>query len=162
MSSVNVAPASSHRGRPPGKAPLSTHSRERLGDDRGPVAPAGVAEVTRRTSSAVGRGVIRSTTVVTAEARLVDPRGEVGIDQLREVAQHAADHRTVVGEVVARHERERAGVGPPPGGDAREQPGGSGADERARVAAQGLDVGTNLRVDRGRGRRRRRADSRPR
>ena len=90
------------------------------------------------------RGVIRSTTVVTAEARLVDPRGEVGIDLLGEVAQHAADHRTVVREVVARHECERPGVGTSPGVDAREQPGGSGTDERARVAAQGLDVGTNV------------------
>ena len=64
MSPVNVAPASSQRGRPPGKSPLSTHSLNGS-VTTGHRSDTPVASATVRASSGVVFGVIRSTTVVT-------------------------------------------------------------------------------------------------
>ena len=62
-SSVKVAPASSHRGRPVANAPLITHS-VKGSVTTGAASWTPVRSATVATSSAVGSGVIRSTMVV--------------------------------------------------------------------------------------------------
>ncbi len=108
---------------------------ERLGDDRAPGRSRPCRFGHERTSSGVGPRRDPVDHRRDDRDRLVDPGGEAGVDQLGQVAHHAADHRAVAGQVVAGHERERAGVGPPPGGEARDQPGRERC-ARARVGSR--------------------------
>jgi hypothetical protein len=58
----------------------------------------------------------------------VDPLSESGIDRTREVGDHAAGHRAVAGDVVARHDGQRSDAGVPAGGQPRHQPSGDGLE----------------------------------
>ena len=84
--------------------------------------------------------------VVTNETDVVDPVGEVGVDQLGEVADHAGGDRAVAGQVVARHERERAGVGAAPGGEPATSRAGAVRTSAVGSRAQRRDVGLHLGV----------------
>ena len=143
MSSVNVAPAPSQRGRPPGKAPLSTHSLNGS-VTTGQQSSRPVPSATACRSSGVVRGVIRSTIVVTKETDAAIHSARPGSTISARSPTTRASDRAVAGQVVAGDEGERAGVGAAAGRATGDQPRGRGAHGRGEIAAQGLDVGADL------------------
>ncbi len=123
---------------PPGGEGAAEHPlAERLGDDRAVGRRSPVALATVAMSSGVGRGVIRSTMVVTIDSRLRRAsRPGRGRPARPGRATHPGGDRAVAGQVVAGHQGDRSGVGPAAGGEPGDQPGRRRADRRGEVAAQ--------------------------
>ena len=103
-----------------------------------------MAAATVSRSCSVGRGVIRSTIVVTKETFSAIQAASVGVDGSGEVAHDAGDDRAVVREVVAGHDGERPGAGGPAGGEPGDEPPGRRPDGRSQVLAQRVDVGAHV------------------